>query len=57
MCLLQVWFGHRPWVVVVDPDVGKKVNYKLINRPRNLGDPLIQGPVTKAENKGLFASR
>lgn len=53
----QVWFGHRPWIIVADPELGKRVNYKLNNRPRTLGDPLLQGPITKNENKGLFASR
>jgi hypothetical protein len=35
----------------------RRVNYKLINRPSRLGDPLIRGEVTKQENKGLFLSR
>lgn len=35
----------------------RRVNYKLINRPARLGDPLIRGDVTKQENKGLFLSR
>lgn len=35
----------------------RRVNYKLINRPSRLGDPLMRGPVTKSENKGLFLSR
>jgi hypothetical protein len=35
----------------------RRVNYKLINRPARLGDPLIRGEVTKQENKGLFLSR
>eukprot|EP00878_Enallax_costatus_P008450 GHUV01008832.1.p1 GENE.GHUV01008832.1~~GHUV01008832.1.p1 ORF type:complete len:573 (+),score=166.57 GHUV01008832.1:167-1885(+) len=55
--VFKVWFGHRPWIIVADPELGKRVNYKLINRPRTLGDPLVQGPITKDENKGLFASR
>lgn len=35
----------------------RRVNYKLINRPARLGDPLIRGDVAKQENKGLFLSR
>lgn len=55
--IFKLWFGHRPWVIVCDPDVGKRVNYKLINRPSRLGDPLIRGDVVKPENRGLFLSR
>ncbi|WIA09117.1 hypothetical protein OEZ85_008529 [Tetradesmus obliquus] len=54
--VFKLWFGHRVWVVVCDPDLGKRVNYKCLNRPQ-IGDALIRGPVTRPENKGLFFTR
>lgn len=29
----KIWFGCKPWVVVSDPDIGKRLNLKLIQRP------------------------
>jgi hypothetical protein len=54
--LVSMLFGQS---VLTSPPLllRRRVNYKLINRPARLGDPLIRGDVKKQENKGLFLSR
>lgn len=47
------WFTVSPAPLLLC----RRVNYKLINRPARLGDPLIRGDVQRQENKGLFLSR
>jgi len=41
--VFKVWFGARPWVVVADADLGRRVNYRLINRPLAFTNPLARG--------------
>jgi hypothetical protein len=35
----------------------RRINYKFINRPSRIGDPLIRGPTALAHNKGMFVAR
>lgn len=55
--VFKVWFGARPWVVVADADLGRRVNYRLINRPSGFTNPLASGDVLRASLEGLFLSR
>jgi hypothetical protein len=29
----QIWFGKRPWIVIADPEVAKKLSSRLLQRP------------------------
>eukprot|EP00775_Hariotina_reticulata_P013642 gene13642-13765_t len=53
----KVWIGYRPVVWVSDADLGKRINYKLLNRPHWIGDPLASTQARVETNKGLFTSR
>jgi hypothetical protein len=35
----------------------RRINYKLLNRPRWMGDPLASAQARVETNKGLFTSR
>ena len=54
---MQIWFGAEPWVIVVDAEMGRKVNYKFLNRPKSIQNPLARGELIKEENRGLFFAR
>jgi thromboxane-A synthase/cytochrome P450 family 3 subfamily A len=41
--VFKVWFGSRPWVVIADADLGRRANYRLLNRPLALANPLAPG--------------
>jgi len=55
--VFKIWFGAQPWVIVVDAEMGRKVNYKFLNRPKSIQNPLARGELIKEENKGLFFAR
>ncbi|GBF94152.1 cytochrome P450 [Raphidocelis subcapitata] len=55
--VFKVWFGARPWVVIADADLGRRANYRLLNRPLAFTNPLARGEMLRSAKEGLFLSR
>ena len=52
-----MWFGARPWVVVADAELGRRANFRLLNRPFAFTNPLARGEALDAAKEGLFLAR
>lgn len=53
--VFKFWFGSRPWVVIGDPEIARRILYKFVNRPDL---PMtLHGRLDEINNSGLVFSR
>ncbi|GBF94151.1 cytochrome P450 [Raphidocelis subcapitata] len=55
--VFKVWFGSRPWVVIADADLGRRANYKLLNRPLAISNPLAPDHAMQSSAEGLLLAK